>query len=209
MVPKLNESRKTMCFKSYIFTSNCKISLIKYVINVYFLNVLQFACNKKKFQKLCKWSLRIGHTYLTHGPLLRWETPPQCSACQIELTVEHIVLNCSCFTNAQMLNSLWQAYDALCYNRNDSYGWISGTLIATDCAKLVINFHVRNIDVLLSWEPAEKAYFCPVSTDFFICFCSQLHDQITCRLLSIVVIDIEVFWFLFEVVLLVLNLMFY
>jgi len=45
--------------------------------------------------------LRIGHTYLTHGHLLRGETPPRCSTCQIELTVEHILLHCVFFTNAR------------------------------------------------------------------------------------------------------------
>jgi len=45
--------------------------------------------------------LRIGHTYLTHGHLLRGETPPRCLACQVDLTVEHILLHCVSFTNAR------------------------------------------------------------------------------------------------------------
>jgi len=44
--------------------------------------------------------LRIGHTYLTHGQLLRGETPPRCLACQMDLTVEHVLLHCVSFTNA-------------------------------------------------------------------------------------------------------------
>jgi len=45
--------------------------------------------------------LRIGHTYLTHGHLLRAETPSRCLACQVDLTVEHVLLHCVSFTNAR------------------------------------------------------------------------------------------------------------
>jgi len=45
--------------------------------------------------------LRIGHTYLTHGHLLRGEAPPRCLACQVVLTVEHVLLHCVSFTNAR------------------------------------------------------------------------------------------------------------
>jgi len=45
--------------------------------------------------------LRIGHTYLTHGHLLRGETPPRCLACQVDLTVKHVLLHCVSFTNAR------------------------------------------------------------------------------------------------------------
>ena len=38
--------------------------------------------------------LRIGHTFLTHGHLLKRDNPPQCSACQTQLTVEHVLLHC-------------------------------------------------------------------------------------------------------------------
>ena len=38
--------------------------------------------------------LRIGHTYITHGYLLRRETAPECSHCQSFLTVKHILLEC-------------------------------------------------------------------------------------------------------------------
>ena len=39
--------------------------------------------------------LRIGHTFLTHGYLLKRDSSPQCSACQTQLTVEHVLLHCS------------------------------------------------------------------------------------------------------------------
>ena len=45
--------------------------------------------------------LRIGHTYLTHGHLLRAEPPPTCTVCQTELTVEHILLRCSSLSNVR------------------------------------------------------------------------------------------------------------
>ena len=38
--------------------------------------------------------LRIGHTYLTHGYLLKRDSPHECSACQTQLTVEHVLLGC-------------------------------------------------------------------------------------------------------------------
>jgi len=44
--------------------------------------------------------LRIRHTYLTHGHLLRGVTPPRCLACQVDLTVNHALLHCVSFINA-------------------------------------------------------------------------------------------------------------
>jgi len=41
----------------------------------------------------------IGHTYLTHGHLLRGETP-RCLACEVDLTGEHVLLHCASFANA-------------------------------------------------------------------------------------------------------------
>lgn len=38
--------------------------------------------------------LRIGHTYLTHGFLLRGEEPPQCTHCGEQLSVLHILITC-------------------------------------------------------------------------------------------------------------------
>ena len=45
--------------------------------------------------------LRIGHSFLTHGHLLRGETCPRCSACDVDLTVEHILLHCISFAIAR------------------------------------------------------------------------------------------------------------
>ena len=38
--------------------------------------------------------LHIGHTFLTHGHLLKRDSQPQCSVCQTQLTVEHVLLHC-------------------------------------------------------------------------------------------------------------------
>lgn len=45
--------------------------------------------------------LRIGHSFLTHGHLLRGETCPRCPACDVDLTVEHILLQCVSFAIAR------------------------------------------------------------------------------------------------------------
>ena len=38
--------------------------------------------------------VRIGHTHLTHCFLLKGEEPPQCIACDCQLTVKHILFDC-------------------------------------------------------------------------------------------------------------------
>jgi hypothetical protein len=38
--------------------------------------------------------LRIGHTRLTHGHLLRGEAAPVCRNCDVPLTVTHILVDC-------------------------------------------------------------------------------------------------------------------
>ena len=46
--------------------------------------------------------LRIGHTYLTHNFLLKREQPPQCTHCQVPLTVQHILLDCTHFNTERV-----------------------------------------------------------------------------------------------------------
>ena len=43
--------------------------------------------------------IRIGHTYLTHGFLLREEAPPECVSCREQLTIKHILLHCIDFND--------------------------------------------------------------------------------------------------------------
>ena len=51
--------------------------------------------NRREEVTLCR--LRIGHTYATHGYLLRGEDAPTCLRCREPLTVAHILLSCPCF----------------------------------------------------------------------------------------------------------------
>lgn len=46
--------------------------------------------------------LRIGHTFLTHGYLLRNEDQPQCTTCNTPLTVQHILLDCSVYASDRL-----------------------------------------------------------------------------------------------------------
>jgi RNase H len=39
--------------------------------------------------------LRIGHTYLTQGYLLRGEDPPVCEECETILTIKHVLTKCT------------------------------------------------------------------------------------------------------------------
>ena len=48
--------------------------------------------NRHEEVTLCR--LRIGHTYATHGYLLRGEERPKCSLCRVPITVGHVLLSC-------------------------------------------------------------------------------------------------------------------
>ena len=48
--------------------------------------------NRQEEVLLCR--LRIGHTYATHGYLLRGEDKPLCTTCRTSLTVGHVLLVC-------------------------------------------------------------------------------------------------------------------
>ena len=39
--------------------------------------------------------LHIGHSYLTHSFILRKEEAPVCVACNVVLTVKHILIECA------------------------------------------------------------------------------------------------------------------
>lgn len=43
--------------------------------------------------------LRVGHTMLTHGHLFAGGPRKMCEACNTELTVEHILIDCQCYEN--------------------------------------------------------------------------------------------------------------
>ena len=46
-------------------------------------------------------TLRTGHSLFMHSHLLREESCLRCSACDIELTVEHVLLHCVSFAIAR------------------------------------------------------------------------------------------------------------
>ncbi|XP_040069900.1 uncharacterized protein LOC120842790, partial [Ixodes scapularis] len=57
-----------------------------------FLSKWQSARHRDRFYEVVLCRLRIAHTRLTHGHLLRGEDPPECGHCQEPLSVLHILL---------------------------------------------------------------------------------------------------------------------
>ena len=51
-------------------------------------------CNTRK-ENIVLNRLHIGHSYLTHSFILRREEAPVCVACDVVLTVKHILLECA------------------------------------------------------------------------------------------------------------------
>ena len=58
-----------------------------------------FHTNRKHEKVLTR--LRIGHTRLTHGFLFEGSSPPVCDCCQVQLTVEHILVDCKRYDNSR------------------------------------------------------------------------------------------------------------
>ncbi len=44
------------------------------------------------------WRCRIGHSHITHAYLLKGEDKPKCIACNEDLTVKHILIDCVDFS---------------------------------------------------------------------------------------------------------------
>ena len=55
---------------------------------------LPSVCETRRQQTILT-RLRIGHTFFTHGFILRGEDPPFCVACDCPITVKHILLECA------------------------------------------------------------------------------------------------------------------
>ena len=68
---------------------------------------------------------RIGHTYLTHGFILRTELPPLCIPCDCNLTVRHILIECADFSfirrNYFNVSSLKQLFEEVAPSRIVSF----------------------------------------------------------------------------------------
>ena len=57
---------------------------------------------RNRRQEVILSRLRIGHTYGTHGYLLRGEEKPMCSLCNVPITVAHILLACRRYAGKRM-----------------------------------------------------------------------------------------------------------
>ena len=51
-------------------------------------------CRSSRREDIILHRIRIGHTYLTHGYLLRGEPAPWCLVCRDTVTVKHLLLDC-------------------------------------------------------------------------------------------------------------------
>jgi ribonuclease HI len=58
---------------------------------------------KSRREELVLARLRIGHTHLTHNHLLKGEPPPECTSCLVTLSVHHILIECTVFSNIRRL----------------------------------------------------------------------------------------------------------
>ena len=54
--------------------------------------------NKNRQWEVVLTRLRVGHTRLTHGYLMEGKPAPLCNHCNIQLTVQHILINCPLYT---------------------------------------------------------------------------------------------------------------
>lgn len=52
----------------------------------------------KRRDEVTLYRLRIGHTYLSHSYLLKRENGPDCTHCNCNLTVQHILIECPAFS---------------------------------------------------------------------------------------------------------------
>ena len=55
--------------------------------------------NRKKETVISR--LHIGHSFSTHSFLMKGEEPPVCIVCDERLTIKHILLTCSDFTDTR------------------------------------------------------------------------------------------------------------
>ncbi len=56
-----------------------------------------YQINRQEETALCK--LRIGHSKLTHAYLLEKSPPPHCTSCSVQITIQHILINCPKYRN--------------------------------------------------------------------------------------------------------------
>lgn len=76
-------------------------------------------CKFKEFSSLSKREqiiltrLRIGHTHLTHSFLMTRDDPPQCQTCNCQLSIHHILLHCTEYTQQRTISGLSNEFETI------------------------------------------------------------------------------------------------
>ena len=65
------------------------------------VNIWQSSFNSERRIEIVLTRLRIGHTFLTHKFILDRGDPPICQVCKVQLSVEHILVQCRKYTNVR------------------------------------------------------------------------------------------------------------
>ncbi|XP_078051398.1 uncharacterized protein LOC144477544 [Augochlora pura] len=63
-----------------------------------FLKEISITANLNRQQQVAINRIRIGHSKLTHSFLISKTSPPLCDICNSQITIKHILLNCSMYT---------------------------------------------------------------------------------------------------------------
>jgi len=72
---------------------NVKLSIKKF----------KYPPNTKRRDEINITRAKIGHSHLTHAYLIRKESAPVCDNCNETLTLEHIIINCTKYTEARKI----------------------------------------------------------------------------------------------------------
>lgn len=83
---------------------NNKLHAVKHILKEW-----ESARHRERFYEVVLCRLRIGHTRLTHGHLLRGEDSPKCEHCHSHLTIHHILLECNAY-DPERLDHFSQLY---------------------------------------------------------------------------------------------------
>lgn len=79
--------------------ANNKLHFINPSIKLY-----PYRCRPSRREEVVLTRLRIGHSHLTHGCLLKGEELPRCESCLVPLTIKHILLDCSDYDDLRSFN---------------------------------------------------------------------------------------------------------
>ena len=88
--------------------------------------------------------LRIHHTYITRGYLLRDELAPECIPCNEPLTVKHILLDCIDFanirTNSFNVNNLKDLFEKVTSENTINYLKAINLVNKIEYFNVILNF---------------------------------------------------------------------